>query len=193
MRGRHHFLRGSLEVEDVERVRGLRQVALLDGGLAKWKAEGRRLESGGVQSRRGHFTPVLDEPAVADKAYVASIVHSDGHDIVDARPRGRFTGEEPEPRPGLEPGHIPGSRNLPQSEFFNPDNSWKRDAALREAFDGAGIDLSKPMVTTCGSGITAAVVLFAAHLLGKQDVKLYDGSWSEWGSDPSTPKARGGE
>jgi thiosulfate/3-mercaptopyruvate sulfurtransferase len=88
-------------------------------------------------------------------------------------------------------GHIPGSKNLPQGQLFNPDNSWKQGDALRAAFDSAGVDLDKPMVATCGSGITACVLLFGAHLLGKEDARLYDGSWSEWGSDPATPKATG--
>jgi thiosulfate/3-mercaptopyruvate sulfurtransferase len=88
-------------------------------------------------------------------------------------------------------GHIPGSRNLPQGQLFEADNSWKQGDRLRAAFDAAGVDLAKPMVTTCGSGITAAVLLFGAHLLGKDDVRLYDGSWSEWGADPQTPKEQG--
>ena len=86
---------------------------------------------------------------------------------------------------------CPGSRNAPQSEFFNADNTWKLGDELRAVFDAAGVDLARPMVTTCGSGVTAAVVLFGAHLLGKEDVRLYDGSWSEWGADPATPKATG--
>jgi thiosulfate/3-mercaptopyruvate sulfurtransferase len=172
---------------------GAHYVALLDGGLQKWKAEGRPVEGGKPQVRHGHFTAALDREAVADLDYVSGIVHSDGHEIVDARPPARFAGEEAEPRPGLSPGHIPGSKNLPQSELFNPDNSWKNESEIRAAFDAAGVDLDKPMVTTCGSGITAAVLLFGAQLLGKEDVKLYDGSWAEWGADPSTPKATGGE
>lgn len=170
---------------------GAHYVALLDGGLQKWKAEGRPLESGKPQVRHGHFTPRLDARAVADKAFVRALVGGNSHAIVDARGPARFAGEEPEPRPGLASGHIPGSSNLPQGRLFNPDNSWKRGEALRAAFDEAGVDLSKPMVTTCGSGITAAVLLFGAHLLGKEDVMLYDGSWSEWGADPKTPKAKG--
>lgn len=172
---------------------GAHHVALLDGGLAKWKKEGRPLESGTPQVRHGHFTAFLDPQAVATLEYVGGIVHSNGHEIVDARPAGRFTGDEPEPRRGVMPGHIPGSRSLPQSELFNADNEWKQGEALRAAFEQAGVDLAKPMITTCGSGVTAAVLLFGAHLLGKEDVKLYDGSWAEWGSDPSTPKALGRE
>lgn len=170
---------------------GAHYVAILDGGLAKWKAEGRALESGKPQVRHGHFTAFLDGDAIADKAFVSEILGSGEHQIVDARSAARFAGEEQEPRPGLAAGHIPGSRNLPQTSFFNADNSWKREDALRAAFDAAGVDLSKPMVATCGSGVTAAVILFGAHLLGKRDMKLYDGSWSEWGADPALPKAKG--
>ena len=170
---------------------GAHYVSILDGGLPKWKAEGRPLEAGKPQVRHGHFTPMLDAAAVADKASVMSLLGGGSHEIVDARPTARFAGEDPEPRPGVLPGHMPGAKNLPQSELFNHDNTWKQGNDLRAAFDTAGVDLSKPMVTTCGSGVTAAVLLFGAHLLGKDDVRLYDGSWSEWGADPATPKAKG--
>lgn len=170
---------------------GAHYVAILDGGLQKWKAEGRRLESGRPQVRHGHFSPSFDPAAVVDKARVTSLLGDGGHEIVDARGAGRFTGEEAEPRPGMASGHIPGSKNLPQSRLFNADNSWKRGEELRAAFDEAGVDLARPMVATCGSGITACALLFGAHLLGKEDKQLYDGSWSEWGADPSTPKATG--
>lgn len=172
------------------RIFGAHYVGLLDGGLQKWKAEGRMLASGPEHHRHGHFTAFLDRKAVVDKAAVRALVGG-GEEIVDARPAARFAGEDDEPRPGLASGHIPGSRNAPQSDFFNADNSWKLGEDLRAVFDRAGVDLTKPMVTTCGSGVTAAVVLFGAHLLGKQDVRLYDGSWSEWGADPDTPKAKG--
>jgi thiosulfate/3-mercaptopyruvate sulfurtransferase len=167
---------------------GARSVAILDGSFAKWKAEGRPTESGSPQAPRGHFTPRFDRSAIAD---MASVAGSLGAEIVDARPAARFRGEEAEPRPGLAPGHIPGSKSLPQSALFEADGTWKRGDALRAAFADAGVDLSKPMVTTCGSGVTAAVLLFGAHLLGKEDVRLYDGSWAEWGADPATPKALG--
>ncbi|HYG49074.1 MAG TPA: 3-mercaptopyruvate sulfurtransferase [Allosphingosinicella sp.] len=170
---------------------GAHYVAILDGGLQKWKAEGRPLESGRPQVRHGHFSPSLDRGAVADKAFVTNLLGSGSHEIVDARGAGRFTGEEAEPRPGMASGHIPGSKNLPQGKLFDAGNSWKQGDELRAAFDSAGVDLGKPMVATCGSGITACVLLFGAHLLGKEDMKLYDGSWSEWGADPATPKATG--
>ena len=170
---------------------GAHYVALLDGGLQKWTAEGRPLARGREPHRHGHFTAFLDGQAVVDKTAVRSLVGAGTHEIVDARPAIRFAGSEPEPRPGLASGHIPGSRSLPQGELFNPDNSWKQGDALRAAFGTAGVDLAKPMVTSCGSGVTAAVILFGARLLGKSDVQLYDGSWSEWGADPETPKETG--
>jgi thiosulfate/3-mercaptopyruvate sulfurtransferase len=173
------------------RIHGAQQVALLDGGLALWQAEGRPVESGTAAPRAGHFTPRLDPAAVADKAAVLGLVGDGRAEIVDARPAARFRGDNPEPRPGLAAGHIPGSKNLPQSDLFDSDGRWKRGAALRAVFDDAGIDLARPMVTTCGSGVTAAVLLFGAGLLGKEDVRLYDGSWSEWGADPALPKAAG--
>jgi len=167
---------------------GAHYVSILDGGLKKWKAEGRPTESGRPQVRHGHFTPLFDDKALVDKQFVAAL---EGEVLVDARPAIRFRGEEEDPRAGLASGHIPGSRNLPQTELFNPDGTWKRGEELRAAFEAAGVDLDRPMVTTCGSGVTAAVLVFGAYLLGKRDVRLYDGSWSEWGADPDTPKATG--
>ena len=170
---------------------GARQVAILDGGLPKWKAEGRPIEDGKVEPRRGHFTPRLERERIVDKSEMLSLLSAPAAEIVDARGPGRFTGEEPEPRADLASGHIPGSKNLPQGKLFNPDNSWKRGDALRAEFEAAGVDLARPLVTTCGSGVTACVLLFGAALLGKAGGRLYDGSWSEWGADPSTPKATG--
>lgn len=167
---------------------GADRVALLDGGLAKWKAENRALESGWSEVRHRHFTAQADERSLVRMDDVRG---AEGAEIVDARSSGRFSGDEPEPRPGISPGHIPGARNLPQGRLFESDGTWKRGDILRAAFTDAGVDLAKPMITTCGSGVTAAVLSFGAHLLGKQDVRLYDGSWAEWGADETTPKVVG--
>jgi thiosulfate/3-mercaptopyruvate sulfurtransferase len=170
---------------------GATQVAILDGGLAKWKAEDRPLETGKAKVRHRHFTAWADRASVRTKDQMLANVGHGVEQVVDARSASRFTGEEPEVRPGLASGHIPDSVNLPYTRLFAADGTWKQGDALKAAFDKGGVDLSRPMVTTCGSGITAAVVAFGAHLLGKQDVSLYDGSWSEWGADPATPKATG--
>jgi thiosulfate/3-mercaptopyruvate sulfurtransferase len=170
---------------------GAHDVAILDGGIAKWKAEGRALETGKPTLRHRHFTVWKDEKAVRSKADMLANLHSKEAEVVDARGAGRFTGEEAEPRPDMASGHIPGSRNLPFANLLNADGTWKRGDALTQAFTDAGVDLNKPMITTCGSGMTAAVVLFGARLTGKSDVALYDGSWSEWGLDKDTPKAQG--
>lgn len=169
---------------------GARHVAILDGGLPKWLAEGRPTESGVPVPRPGHFTPQPVNGAMLDKAGVLSLLGTETV-IADARAADRFLGQAAEPRPGLAAGHIPGARSLPQSSFFNADNSFKQGGDLRALFADAGVDLDKPLLTTCGSGVTACVILFGAHLLGKTDMSLYDGSWSEWGADPATPKATG--
>ncbi len=170
---------------------GAHDVAILDGGLAKWKAEGRALETGKPTVRHRHFTVWKDDAAVRNKADILANLHNKAAEIVDARGADRFAGTEPEPRAGMAAGHIPGSHNLPFGALYNPDGTWKRGEELTAAFKAAGVDLSKPMITTCGSGMTAAVVLFGARLTGKQDVALYDGSWSEWGMDADTPKVQG--
>ncbi|MFT3964412.1 MAG: 3-mercaptopyruvate sulfurtransferase [Sphingobium sp.] len=173
------------------RLYGVEKVAILDGGLAKWKAEGLPVESGLPAPRHRHFTVRPDLAFFRDQAGVADAIASDSAGIVDARSPARFTGEEAETRPGVASGHMPGARNLPYSRFFHADGTWKRGDELKALFTEAGIDLDRPMITTCGSGITAAVVLFGAALLGKSDVSLYDGSWSEWGADPAAPKVTG--
>jgi thiosulfate/3-mercaptopyruvate sulfurtransferase len=173
------------------RVFGAHGVAILDGGLAKWKAEGRPLQMGKETLRHRHFTVWKDAKAVRDKSQIAANIDSKAEQVIDARSAARFSGEERDPRPGVAAGHIPGSFNLPYGAMFNADGTWKAADALKAAFADAGIDLSAPLVTTCGSGLTAATLVFGAHLIGKSDVALYDGSWSDWGTDASTPKATG--
>jgi thiosulfate/3-mercaptopyruvate sulfurtransferase len=173
------------------RLHGVREVALLDGGLAKWRSEGRPLEGGGLSRQSGRFKSGPGTGNVRGKADILANIASDAEQLLDARGAGRFTGEEPEIRPGMPSGHIPGARNLPFGRLLKPDGTFRDEAGLRAAFTEAGIDLDKPVITTCGSGVTAAVLLFAMHLLGKDDTALYDGSWSEWAVDPDTPKATG--
>lgn len=170
---------------------GAHGVAILDGGLAKWKAEGRPTESGKVTLRHRHFTVWRDDKPVRTIEQMKANLESKAEQIVDARGAPRFEGREAEPRLGVNPGHIPGSLNLPFVQMFNEDGTWKQGDALKSAFASIGIDLDKPLTATCASGVTAATLVFAAHLLGKNDVGLYDGSWTEWGSLADTPKAIG--
>ena len=169
---------------------GAHDVAILDGGLAKWKAEGRETKSGKESLRHRHFTVWADDKGVRTLAQMKANIDSGAEQLVDARSMARFTGQEPDPRPATMPGHIPGSKNIPYGTLFNDDGTWKTGDALKAVFTDAGIDLAKPLVGTCGSGITAAVLVFGAHLLGNE-AALYDGSWSEWGADLTTAKATG--
>lgn len=170
---------------------GAQNVALLDGGIAKWKAEGRKCAQGVESLRTRHFTAWSDTSHLRTKADLLANIASNAEQVVDARGAGRFTGEVPETNPALASGHIPGARNVPYSSLFNPDGTWKTPDAIRATFVAAGVDLDRPVVSSCGSGMTANVVIFALHLIGKEDVSLYDGSWSEWGMDPALPKATG--
>jgi len=167
---------------------GAEKVAILDGGFGQWLAEGRPTESGDPPPRGAHFERKVREGEVVAKEDVLS---SGSLRLLDARGRGRFEGTEGDPRPGVAAGHIPGSRNLPFAELYREDGRFKSVDELRRLFDEAGIDPEQPFTATCGSGVTANSLIFAAHLLGNDRVRLYDGSWSEWGADPATPKATG--
>jgi thiosulfate/3-mercaptopyruvate sulfurtransferase len=163
-------------------------VAILDGGLGKWRAEGRPLEAGPAQNRGRRFMAQAQQAQVVDKHQLRDAPPAQ---VVDARSRQRFEGAVPEPRAGLASGHIPGSRNLPFAALYRDDGTFKPRDELARLFAEAGIDPRQPFVATCGSGVTANSLIFAAHLLGNDQVGLYDGSWSEWGADPVTPKATG--
>jgi thiosulfate/3-mercaptopyruvate sulfurtransferase len=172
---------------------GHEDVAILNGGLRKWKAEGRPLEDGPARPRQSrHFSPRADLSLVRDKADVSALIGSKATQIVDARSAGRFKGTDPEPRKGLRSGHIPGSRNLPFTTLVNADGTLKPRAEIRAIVAAAGIDLQKPVVATCGSGVTAGVIAFALAQIGAPATAVYDGSWSEWGlEEAGTPVEKG--
>ncbi len=166
------------------RLFGAEDVAVLDGGLPKWRAEGRPLEEGWPILRDRHFTATRNAGLVRDVTQVAATAKLGDAQIVDARSPARFRGEEPEPRPGLRAGHIPGSRNVHYATLLNPDGTMKDGPALRAAFEAGGVDPDRPVVTTCGSGVTAAILSLALERIGNRRHALYDGSWTEWGAYP---------
>jgi thiosulfate/3-mercaptopyruvate sulfurtransferase len=172
------------------RVMGARRVYVLDGGLDGWKASGRKLETDLPEPEPVNFDTHFDRARITSFDQMSAIADTGDRQVADARPAGRFTGEEPEPREGMRSGHMPGARSVPAS-LLSENGRLKDLATLRSIFTNAGIDLSQPVVTSCGSGITAAVVTLALESLGHTDNSLYDGSWSEWGSKTDTPVTTG--
>ncbi|WP_108483683.1 3-mercaptopyruvate sulfurtransferase [Oceaniglobus ichthyenteri] len=163
------------------RLMGKTDVAVLDGGFAKWQAEGRPEEDMPPIMRDRHITVARQNHLVRDVTQVAAAAKLGDHQIVDARGAERFAGTAPEPREGLRAGHIPGSRNVPYKSLLNGDGTMKGPDDLRRVFTEAGIDLNRPVITTCGSGVTAAILSLGLEILGHRDHGLYDGSWAEWG------------
>lgn len=174
------------------RVFGHDRVAVLDGGSAQWKREGRALESGQPTPVPDRFAASFRPELVADLGRVRETLEGRETQVVDARSRGRFAGTEPELRPGLRGGHIPGSVSLPYNELFGGDDDAMLPAEqVAAAFAGAGVEPARPVVTTCGSGVSAAVLALGLYRLGRRDVAVYDGSWTEWGGRTDTPVATG--
>lgn len=172
------------------RVMGARDVRVLDGGLPKWRAEGRPVESGPASAPHpAHFEARLEAERVVDLETMRGAL-SGGLQVADARGGARFRGETAEPRPGVRSGHMPGARNLPYASLLNPDGTMKRGAALEAAFRDAGIDPDRPVITTCGSGVTAAILSLGLAELGRSS-RLYDGSWAEWGGREDTAVVTG--
>ncbi len=166
---------------------GHQQVAVLDGGMKKWRAEERPIEQGPISLPPGNFTARLDARAVRDLAAIRANIEHRSEQLVDVRSRGRFEGVEPEPRPGLRAGHVPGSINLPYTELVSSDGTLLPPEALSRRLAEAGVDLTGPIVATCGSGTSACALVLGLHLLGHTETAVYDGGWSEWGGRPDTP------
>jgi len=173
------------------RLMGQKNIAVLDGGLPKWLAEGRPVTSDAPTIRDRHMTVKFEGRRVRDVTDVARAAKLGDYSIIDARAPARFRGEAPEPREGMRSGHIPNSKNVFYKALLNADGTMKPPTALRTVFQDAGVDLQKPAITTCGSGVTAAVLSLALERIGKTDHSLYDGSWSEWGMYADLPIATG--
>jgi thiosulfate/3-mercaptopyruvate sulfurtransferase len=172
------------------RTMGATDVRILEGGFPQWIADGRPVESGEAQPVPRRFEARLNSAAVRSIAEVRDIVATGSATVVDARSGERFRGEAPEPRPGLRSGHMPGSRNLPSGALV-ANGRLKGDADIEAAFAAAGVDPEKPIVTSCGSGVTAAILSLGLETIGARDVALYDGSWAEWGGAENAPVVTG--
>lgn len=174
------------------RVMGAREVVVLNGGLPKWKAENRPLASGEPEPRsERHFTARRISALVRDTPEVLAASNNGTEQIVDARSAARFAGDAPEPREGLRSGHIPNSLNVPYNALLNEDGTLKAPPQIKAIFEAAGINLSKPIVTSCGSGVSACILSLALEVIGHPDAAVYDGSWTEWGGDDALPIAAG--
>ncbi|MEL7098147.1 MAG: 3-mercaptopyruvate sulfurtransferase [Pseudomonadota bacterium] len=173
------------------RLMGQRDVAVLDGGFPKWQAEGRPIEDMPPITRDRHMTVRYQNHLVRDVTQVSHASKLSDIQVVDARAAARFRGDAPEPREGLRAGHIPGSRNVPYDTLLNADKTMKAPDEIRAVYEAAGVDLSRPVITTCGSGVTAAILALALERIGHDAWSLYDGSWAEWGMFPTVPVATG--
>ncbi|MEH6631981.1 MAG: 3-mercaptopyruvate sulfurtransferase [Halopseudomonas aestusnigri] len=170
---------------------GHKDVAVLDGGLPKWLQENRPVDDNKVYPGERHFSPRFNSFLVRDKAQLIKNLDTSKEQVLDARAAGRFTGETPEPRATLRSGHIPGSLSLPFTNLLNDEGVLKSIEDLRALYKKAGVDYSKPIVTSCGSGVTAAVLSLGLELTGHKNISLYDGSWTEWGQEGETPVETG--